>query len=413
MHQPGARHPDLTERRLTPRRGVLLVAALVAVSVVVVRHRRPCTCGRSSSSRCPRRRVLLRARQPRRDRAGSATSSSLYYSFAAARRRPEIVRQALLGTALFFIAGLVLGRVQRAHRQRAARAGGLDAHRPAHRPLQLRHLRRLPAQRGHQGRPLRRRALPCSCSTSTTSSSSTTATATRPATTCCAASAPTMRLAGARRRHGGALRRRGVRAADPRRRAHGYELAERLRRAVETITVEVRGGEQVFVTVSAGVATYPPGPADEARAHRARGRRALRVQAARPQPGVAIFTRRDRTSGRLPASLIRADADERAAAPAARGPRIRPYSFSFSGTITCGSRVSGAREHLAAEQLHADRARSALSCFASRTPVAMSCAPMRAAKRTQQLHDLDQGGSDAGARREHGVGTGSRAGPRR
>ena len=85
----------------------------------------------------------------------------------------------------------------------------------------------------------------CSCSTSTTSSGSTTATATRPATTCCAASAPTLALRGARRRPRGALRRRGVRRAHPRRRAHGYELAERLRRAVETITVEVRGGEQV------------------------------------------------------------------------------------------------------------------------------------------------------------------------
>ena len=44
---------------------------------------------------------------------------------------------------------------------------------------------------------------------------------------------------------------------------HGYELAERLRRAVETVAVEVRGGEQVFATVSAGVASYPAGAADE------------------------------------------------------------------------------------------------------------------------------------------------------
>ena len=45
--------------------------------------------------------------------------------------------------------------------------------------------------------------------------------------------------------------------------SHGYELAERLRRAVETISVSTRGGEDVYCTVSAGVATYPYGAADE------------------------------------------------------------------------------------------------------------------------------------------------------
>ena len=46
--------------------------------------------------------------------------------------------------------------------------------------------------------------------------------------------------------------------------AQGYELAERLRRAVETVTVDVRGGEQACTTISAGIATYPAGAADEA-----------------------------------------------------------------------------------------------------------------------------------------------------
>ena len=46
--------------------------------------------------------------------------------------------------------------------------------------------------------------------------------------------------------------------------SQGYELAERLRGAVETVTVEVRGGEQVCTTISAGIATYPAGAADEA-----------------------------------------------------------------------------------------------------------------------------------------------------
>ena len=45
--------------------------------------------------------------------------------------------------------------------------------------------------------------------------------------------------------------------------SHGYELAERLRRAVETLAVEVRGGEDVFCSVSAGIASYPMGAADE------------------------------------------------------------------------------------------------------------------------------------------------------
>ncbi len=43
----------------------------------------------------------------------------------------------------------------------------------------------------------------------------------------------------------------------------GYELAERLRHAIEAIAIDVRGGEQVFATVSGGIATYPQGAADE------------------------------------------------------------------------------------------------------------------------------------------------------
>jgi len=44
---------------------------------------------------------------------------------------------------------------------------------------------------------------------------------------------------------------------------HGYELAERLRRAVEAIAVTARDGQDVFCTVSAGVATYPSGATHE------------------------------------------------------------------------------------------------------------------------------------------------------
>jgi len=44
---------------------------------------------------------------------------------------------------------------------------------------------------------------------------------------------------------------------------HGFELAQRLRRAVEGISLEVRGGQLAAATISAGVATYPSGSADQ------------------------------------------------------------------------------------------------------------------------------------------------------
>ena len=44
---------------------------------------------------------------------------------------------------------------------------------------------------------------------------------------------------------------------------HGFELAQRLRRAVESISLEGRSGRLASVTISAGVATYPNGSADQ------------------------------------------------------------------------------------------------------------------------------------------------------
>ena len=102
-----------------------------------------------------------------------------------------------------------------------------------------------------------------SCSTSTTSSSSTTATDTRPATPCCGEVGGTLgtavREADLAARYGGEEFAVLIRGDE----SHGYELAERLRRAVETIAVPARGREDAFCTVSAGVATYPYGAADE------------------------------------------------------------------------------------------------------------------------------------------------------
>lgn len=43
----------------------------------------------------------------------------------------------------------------------------------------------------------------------------------------------------------------------------GFELAQRLRRAVESIMLEVRDGELAYTTISAGVATYPSGATSE------------------------------------------------------------------------------------------------------------------------------------------------------
>jgi diguanylate cyclase (GGDEF)-like protein len=44
---------------------------------------------------------------------------------------------------------------------------------------------------------------------------------------------------------------------------HGFELAERVRRAIETQGVELKNGALVFATVSGGIATYPAGAPDE------------------------------------------------------------------------------------------------------------------------------------------------------
>ena len=44
----------------------------------------------------------------------------------------------------------------------------------------------------------------------------------------------------------------------------GLELAERVRHAIETTALELRGGEVAYVTASAGVATYPTGSPDDA-----------------------------------------------------------------------------------------------------------------------------------------------------
>jgi diguanylate cyclase (GGDEF)-like protein len=185
----------------------------------------------------------------------------LYYSFAAAPT-DELVRQALLGTTLFFVCGLLLGRVQRRHRntQRELAASTLTdrltglynygtfvdyLHNEITKVeryggelcllmLDLDHFKQFNDRHGHEaGNELLRRLG--------------------------ATIRSTVRTADLPARYGGEEFAVLIRGDE----THGYELAERLRRAVEEVTVEVRG-EPATTTLSAGIATYPAAAADEA-----------------------------------------------------------------------------------------------------------------------------------------------------
>lgn len=186
----------------------------------------------------------------------------LYHSFAAPAT-PEAVRQALLGTALFFIAGLVLGRVQRRHRdeRRELAASTLTdrltglynygtfvdyLHNEVTKVdryggelsllmLDLDHFKQFNDRYGHEaGNELLRRLG--------------------------GAIRALVREADIAARYGGEEFAVLIRGDE----THGYELAERLRRAVETVAVDVRGGERAAVTISAGVAMYPSAASGEA-----------------------------------------------------------------------------------------------------------------------------------------------------
>jgi diguanylate cyclase (GGDEF)-like protein len=186
----------------------------------------------------------------------------LYYSFLEPVT-PELVRQALLGTALFFLAGLLLGRVQRRHRdaqQELATATLTDRltglynygtfvdylHNEVTKVdryggdlsllmLDLDHFKQFNDRHGHEaGNELLRRIG--------------------------GAVGSLVRDADVAARYGGEEFAVLIRGDE----SHGYELAERLRRAVETVTVSVRGGEPASSTISAGIAAYPAGARDEA-----------------------------------------------------------------------------------------------------------------------------------------------------
>ncbi len=185
----------------------------------------------------------------------------LYYSFRAPATT-DSVRQALLGTALFFLAGLLLGHVQRRHQvtQEALAASSLSdrltglynygtfvdyLHTEATKTdryggdmalimLDLDGFKQFNDRHGHQtGNELLRRV----------------GTSLR----------GLVRDADMAARYGGEEFAVLIRGDE----TDAYELAERLRRAVEGISVSGRGGEPAFTTISAGVAAYPAGARDE------------------------------------------------------------------------------------------------------------------------------------------------------
>ncbi len=223
----------------------------------------------------------------------------LYYSFAAPAG-PEVVRQALLGTALFLTAGLLLGRVQRRHRdtQRELAASTLCdrltglynygtfvdyLHNEVTKidryggeltllMLDLDHFKQFNDRYGHEaGNELLRRLG--------------------------ATIGGLVREADVAARYGGEEFSVLIRGDEK----HGYELAERLRRAVETVAVDVRGGERAGTTLSAGIATYPAAAADQTKLVEAADA-ALYESKRRGRNRVTIFTG---VSGeqRAPASL--------------------------------------------------------------------------------------------------------------
>ena len=185
----------------------------------------------------------------------------LYYSFSAPATA-GVVRQALLGMVLFFLAGLLLGRVLRKNHEMQTllaasslsdRLTGLYnygtfvdyLHNEVTKVdryggeltlimLDLDHFKQFNDRHGHEpGNDVLRRVG--------------------------ATLRGAVRDADMAARYGGEEFAVLIRGDE----THGYELAERLRRAIETTAVEVRDGAEVFCTVSAGVATYPVGAAAE------------------------------------------------------------------------------------------------------------------------------------------------------
>jgi diguanylate cyclase (GGDEF)-like protein len=184
----------------------------------------------------------------------------LYYSLRAPAT-PDVIRQALLGTALFLLAGLLLGTLQRRSHSAQTRLAAsslsdrltglynygtfvdylhnevtkVDRYggRLCLLMLDLDHFKQFNDRHGHEaGNELLRRLG--------------------------ATLGMMVREADMAARYGGEEFAVLIQGDE----GDGYELAERLRRAVEATDIEVRG-EKMCATISAGVASYPEGAEDE------------------------------------------------------------------------------------------------------------------------------------------------------
>lgn len=221
-------------------------------------------------------------------------------SFAFAERpTPAAVRQAVVGTALFCLAGLLLGRVQRDHHrlQKSLAASSLTdrltglynygtfvdyLHNEVTKVdryggqltllmLDLDHFKDFNDRHGHEsGNELLR-------TVGTTLRS-------------------LIREADVAARYGGEEFAVLIRGDE----GQGYELAERLRGAVERLSIGLRDGREASTTVSIGLASYPGAAADEA---------SLIERA-----DAALYASKRRGRNRVTVATLVADKDEEAAA---------------------------------------------------------------------------------------------------
>jgi diguanylate cyclase (GGDEF)-like protein len=260
MTEPNHPAGDLADRRVFLRRGVVLGTALAAVTAIVV--------ALGPAYLWPLFLFPLVLAAVFFFELGSLVVTGwlgLFFVnlFAFAEQpTPAAVRQAIVGTALFELAGLLLGRVQRNHHRLQAslaassltdRLTGLYnygtfvdyLHNEVTKTdryggqltllmLDLDHFKDFNDRHGHEaGNELLRRVG--------------------------AALRRLVREADVAARYGGEEFAVLIRGDE----SQGFELAERLRRAVEDLSVTVRGGREAYATVSVGVASYPGAAADE------------------------------------------------------------------------------------------------------------------------------------------------------
>jgi diguanylate cyclase (GGDEF)-like protein len=254
MTEPSHPAGDLPGRRVSTRRGIVLAAVLVAMTTVVV------VLG--PAYLWPLFVFPLVLASVFFFELGSLIVTGwlgLFFVnvFAfAATPTPEAVRQAVFGTALFGLAGLLLGRVQRNHHRLQAtlaatslcdRLTGLYnygtfvdyLHNEVTKTdryggqltllmLDLDHFKEFNDVHGHEaGNDLLRKVG--------------------------AALRSLVREADVAARYGGEEFAVLIRGDE----SQGFELAERLRTSVEDLSVTVRGGRRAYATVSVGVASYP------------------------------------------------------------------------------------------------------------------------------------------------------------